>query len=159
MAGSKYLAPASIPLTVTAADSDGTIAKVEYYQGATLVSTSTTASYSATWANAPAGTYSLTAKATDNAGGVTTCAAVTITVKTLVTQIYCLQGDRQGTPRIVTKQYHSPEKQNVIEATNNASPASVRQRTEACAWMAIIDLPAIRRLKACPTASGEIAGD
>ncbi len=80
VAGSKYLAPASIPLTVTAADSDGTVAKVEYYQGATLVATSTTAPFGATWANAPAGTYSLTAKATDNSGSVTTSAAVSVTV-------------------------------------------------------------------------------
>lgn len=78
------------------------ISKVEYYQGTTLIGSSTISPYSTSWTPTVAGTYSLTAKATDSAGAVTTSAAVSITVKTLVTQIYYLQGDHQGTPRIAT---------------------------------------------------------
>ena len=49
VAGASLVAPASVSLTATAADSDGTIAKVEYYNGTTLIATgATTSPYSAT---------------------------------------------------------------------------------------------------------------
>ena len=79
-AGASYIAPAAITLTATAADTDGTIAKVEFFQGATLIGTATSAPYSVTWNSVPTGSYSLTAKATDNQGTATTSAARTITV-------------------------------------------------------------------------------
>ncbi|WP_082115898.1 glycosyl hydrolase family 18 protein [Hymenobacter terrenus] len=77
-----FTAPASLTLTATAADADGAVAKVEFFNGATLLGTSTTSPYSYTWTGAAAGTYSLTAKATDNAGATTTSAAVSVTVTT-----------------------------------------------------------------------------
>jgi subtilisin len=77
---STYTAPASITLTSTATDSDGTIIKVEFYSGATLLSTSTSAPYSFNWVNVAAGTYTLTAKAYDNAGAATVSAPITVTV-------------------------------------------------------------------------------
>src|SRR5437762_1656470 len=40
----------------------------------------TAAPYQATWSSVAAGTYTLTARATDNSGAATTSAAVTITV-------------------------------------------------------------------------------
>ena len=67
-----FTAPANITLSATASDRDGTIAKIEFYQGTTLVGSSTVAPYSVIWANHIAGTYSLTAKATDNLGAATT---------------------------------------------------------------------------------------
>ena len=79
--GASFSAPASISLTATAADSDGTVAKVEFYNGANLLGSDTTSPYAFAWANVAAGTYSLTAKATDNAGAVTTSAARSITVQ------------------------------------------------------------------------------
>jgi hypothetical protein len=79
-AGATYNAPGTIPLTATAADSDGTIAKVEYYSNTTLVATSTASPFSASWANVPAGSYSITAKAYDNLGLATTSAPVGVTV-------------------------------------------------------------------------------
>jgi len=79
---SSFTAPASIIISVTVSDSDGTISKVDFYQGATLLGTDTTGpSYSYTWGSVAAGSYSLTAKATDNDGAVTTSTAVNITVK------------------------------------------------------------------------------
>ncbi|MFZ6656231.1 Ig-like domain-containing protein [Undibacterium sp. TJN19] len=62
-------APATIILNATAADSDGSIAKVEFYNGGSLLSTVTTAPYRFNWNDVTSGTYSLTAKATDNLGG------------------------------------------------------------------------------------------
>ena len=78
--GATFIAPATIPLTATAADTDGTIAKVDFYQDMTLVGTATTAPYSFTWSGVAAGSYSLKAVATDDRGGTTTSASVSITV-------------------------------------------------------------------------------
>jgi Bacterial Ig domain len=78
--GATFTAPASITINATASDSDGTISKVEFYQGATLLSTATTSPYSYTWSNVAAGTYGLTAKAYDNLNAITTSTAVSVTV-------------------------------------------------------------------------------
>ena len=78
--GASYTAPATITLAATAADSDGTIAKVEFFRGKKLIGASTAAPYGVTWSNVPAGSYSLTAKATDNGGAVATSPEVPITV-------------------------------------------------------------------------------
>ena len=67
-----FTAPASITIDATASDSDGTISKVEFFQGTTLLNTDTVAPFSFNWTNVAAGTYSLTAKATDNLNAVTT---------------------------------------------------------------------------------------
>jgi hypothetical protein len=78
--GSAFVAPASFAITTNAADSDGTVSKVEFFQGATLIGTVTAAPFSFNWTNVAAGAYSLTAKATDDRGGTTTSAAVGINV-------------------------------------------------------------------------------
>ena len=78
--GARFSAPATVALAATASDSDGTVAKVEFFNGATKLGEDTTAPYSLTWSGVPAGTYTLSARATDNVGGVTTSAASTITV-------------------------------------------------------------------------------
>jgi predicted phage tail protein len=69
-----------VTVSATASDSDGTISKVEFYAGATLIGTDTTAPYSVSWSNVAAGGYTLTAKATDNSGAATTSSGVNITV-------------------------------------------------------------------------------
>ena len=79
-AGATYVAPATISLSAHSSDSDGTVTKVDFYQGATLIGTATSAPYAANWANVAAGSYSLTAKATDNGGATTTSTAVGVTV-------------------------------------------------------------------------------
>lgn len=75
-----FTAPATISITANAADSDGNIAKVEFYNGANKLGEDATAPYAYSWAGVTAGTYTLTAKATDNDGAVTTSTSVTITV-------------------------------------------------------------------------------
>ena len=77
---SAYTAPATINLAATATDTDGTITKVEFYRGTTKLYTATVAPYTYTWSNAAGGTYSLTARATDDKGAVTTSTAVTVKV-------------------------------------------------------------------------------
>jgi fibronectin type 3 domain-containing protein/O-glycosyl hydrolase len=78
--GATFTAPATVDLAATAADSDGTVTKVDFYDGSTLLGTSTSAPYAYSWANVPAGPHTLSAKATDNAGATTTSAPVAITV-------------------------------------------------------------------------------
>jgi len=78
--GATFVAPVSIALQVTAADVDGTIAKVEFFSGATLLGEDTTSPYAYTWSGVTAGSYTLTAKATDNSNAVATSAEADITV-------------------------------------------------------------------------------
>src|SRR5439155_7525465 len=47
--GASYFAPATIMLSAAAADSDGTVARVDFYQGTTLIGTATSAPYTYTW--------------------------------------------------------------------------------------------------------------
>ena len=66
--GALFTAPANVVITADAADADGTVTKVEFYRGSTKIGEDTTAPYAITWANAPAGTFNLRARATDNRG-------------------------------------------------------------------------------------------
>jgi endoglucanase len=77
--GSTFKAPASISLAASASDSDGSIAKVEFFSGSTLVGTDTSSPYQASMSNVPAGSYVLSARATDNSGATAT-SSVSITV-------------------------------------------------------------------------------
>ncbi len=75
-----FTAPASITISATATDSDGSIAKVEFYNGTTLLGSDNASPYSYTWSNVAAGSYSITAVATDNLGATTTSSAVTVVI-------------------------------------------------------------------------------
>ena len=75
-----FTAPASIQLTAAASDADGTIQKVDFFQGATLLGSSTAAPFTFMWTNALFGAYTLTAAATDNTGSKTTSAPVSIII-------------------------------------------------------------------------------
>src|SRR5690242_6890277 len=79
--GATYNAPATITLSASATDSDGSIRKVEFMAGGSVIGTVTTAPYNFTWSNVAAGSYSLTARATDNRKAKTVSNAVTVTVK------------------------------------------------------------------------------
>jgi hypothetical protein len=69
-----YTPGTRIHLSATATDADGTVAKVDFYQGTTLLGTATVAPFSYLWADVPVGNYTIVAKATDNAGVVKTSA-------------------------------------------------------------------------------------
>jgi regulation of enolase protein 1 (concanavalin A-like superfamily) len=78
--GSTFTAPGTIAIGASAADSDGTVARVEFYSGGALLGSDATSPYQFSWTNVAAGSYTLTARAFDNAGAATTSASVTITV-------------------------------------------------------------------------------
>jgi uncharacterized protein (DUF1800 family) len=79
-AGASFTAPAQITVSANAADSDGRVAKVDFFAGSTLIGSATSAPYQVTWSNVAAGSYSLTARATDDKGAATTSAARSVTV-------------------------------------------------------------------------------
>lgn len=70
----------TITLAANASDADGTISKVDFYDGTTLIASDNSAPYSFTWSGASAGTHTITAVATDNTGQTATSTAVMITV-------------------------------------------------------------------------------
>lgn len=78
--GSTSIIGNPIAITAAATDSDGSIARVEFFQGTTRLGEATTSPFTFNWTNVPSGSYSLTAVATDDLGGTTTSAAVSISV-------------------------------------------------------------------------------
>jgi regulation of enolase protein 1 (concanavalin A-like superfamily) len=83
--GATFTAPASISLAATAADSDGSVTRVQFFRGTTLLGTDTTSPFTYSWTNVAAGTYSLTAVAQDDDGATKTSTSVSITVNTTTT--------------------------------------------------------------------------
>ncbi len=77
-------APATVGLSATAADADGSIIKVEFFNGATLLNTDLSFPYSFSWTNVAAGSYSISAKVTDNLNAVTTSSVRVVTVNGVV---------------------------------------------------------------------------
>jgi hypothetical protein len=95
--GTNYVAPASITISANASDSDGSISKVEFFNGTQLLGEDVTAPYSFVWSNVVAGSYSITAKATDNATGTGTSTAVNIQVNANVSPTVSITAPTSGT--------------------------------------------------------------
>ncbi|WP_421897863.1 glycosyl hydrolase family 18 protein [Marinoscillum sp.] len=73
---------ADITISANAADADGSVSKVQFFQNGNLLGEDTSAPYSFNWTNVSAGSYSLTVVATDNESAATTSSAISITVET-----------------------------------------------------------------------------
>ena len=82
--GTTYTAPASVTITASAAGTGGaTISSVKfYYASTTLLATVTTSPYTYSWTSVAAGSYALTAQATDNHSLTTTSSAVAMSWST-----------------------------------------------------------------------------
>jgi hypothetical protein len=78
-AGAVIISGQTTTLTASASDADG-VSKVEFFDGATLIATDTTAPYSVPWSSTALGSHSLSARATDTRGAVRTSAPVLVTV-------------------------------------------------------------------------------
>jgi endoglucanase len=78
--GASFTTGASIAIRATASDADGTVSKVEFFNGSAKLGEDASSPYEFTLTNATRGTYNLTARATDNKGAVTTSSAVLVTV-------------------------------------------------------------------------------
>ncbi len=77
---STFASGSNITFTSTASESNGTITQVSYYNGTNLLAALSNSPYSYTWNNVAAGTYAITAVATDANGATTTSAPVALTV-------------------------------------------------------------------------------
>jgi len=80
VAGASLAAPASLTLTATASDADGTVKSVAFYAGTQLLGTATASPWSVAATAIPAGTWSLVAVATDNSGLIRMSDFVTVVV-------------------------------------------------------------------------------
>lgn len=78
--GQTFLRGATVHLQASATDVDGRITGVEFYSGTILLATEHKAPYTFDWKIGTAGSYKITARATDNWGAVTVSSPVTISV-------------------------------------------------------------------------------
>ncbi len=76
-----FTAPASVDLQANASDPDGSVTRVEYFEGNTKLGEATSAPWAFTWRDVGEGNYSVTARATDDKGASATSGAVNISMK------------------------------------------------------------------------------
>ncbi len=84
---SSYIAPATITIEANATDSDGTVTKVEFYNGQVKLGEATKAPYSFKWNNVSDGGYQITAVATDNKNARTVSSPVSVVVNKSASRI------------------------------------------------------------------------
>jgi uncharacterized repeat protein (TIGR02059 family) len=82
--GDKYETNSTITIDAIASDPDGSIRKVEFYNGAVKLVELTSAPYTYTWKDVAAGSYLITAVATDNLNATTTSLPVEFEVWTTI---------------------------------------------------------------------------
>jgi hypothetical protein len=101
--------PAAVLLQATASATNGSISKVDFKAGTTLLGTDTSSPYQVSWSNPAAGDYSLTAVATDNNGLTHASSAVSIhisatgdTLGTLAAPVASLSTGTYGPNRVLS---------------------------------------------------------
>jgi hypothetical protein len=85
VAGTSVMVNTVINIAANAADSDGTIAKVEFFANGVKLSEDTAPPYVWAWTPTIAGAYTITARATDNEGAASNSTALNVTITALVT--------------------------------------------------------------------------
>ena len=78
--GAAFFAPVSFRLQASASDSDGSVAQVEFFEGATSLGIATTNPYSLNLSGLAAGNYAFTAVAADNQNAKSTSSVVNVRV-------------------------------------------------------------------------------
>lgn len=81
--GTTLTTATNVAIEAEASDTDGTVARVEFFDGSTSLGTDTTSPFSVSTDFYP-GTHALTAVATDDSGLSATSAVVTVTVNTVI---------------------------------------------------------------------------
>ena len=135
--GATYDAPATVTVSASASDADGTVTTVEFYAGTTLIGSDTTSPYTVTWSQVPAGRYDLTAVARDNANGITVSGGVTITVtdpQVGTTAIFDASSDYAASDYYVIEVFPAgadPASANAIAAQHIGKPPMVNGECQA----------------------------
>lgn len=96
-AGSSVSVGNPTSITANASDPDGNIVSVQFFANGTALGTDATFPYSASWTPTALGTYSITAKATDNEGNVVTSSTVAVTVGTNTSPVVALTNPASAT--------------------------------------------------------------
>jgi hypothetical protein len=94
--GSSYTYPATINLAAIASDPEGTVSKVEFYDGTIKIGEDFDAPYTLVWQPLGGGKHALTARAIDGFGAAGNSAAVTVSVSRLSTQAYVVPAATVG---------------------------------------------------------------
>ena len=102
---------APVTISATVSDPDGAIVLVEFLDGNTVIGSTTTAPYSFVWTNPSVGTHTISVRATDALGGITTSDPITITSEMITTAIQTSRNNVYGNV------YPIPAKDEVIVET------------------------------------------
>jgi photosystem II stability/assembly factor-like uncharacterized protein len=94
--GSEFDFGQPIEITAEASDTDGTITKVEFYNGTTKIGEVTESPFTFSWENGTAGTWKITARATDNTNQTVSSNEVIITVKSETGEIIYFEDFNDG---------------------------------------------------------------
>ncbi len=132
--GATFSAPATVTITADAADATGTVTSVEFFAGAVSLGSDSVSPFSITSIGMPAGSYALTARATDSFGATATSAPIPITVVSLSTPSITLSsasvvfarqrvGTTSATAQTVTLTNQGPGAL-VFTSFNGATPVS-----------------------------------
>ena len=94
--GLNYSLGNNVLIGAVASDTDGFIASVQFFANGQLIGAKTAAPYTFSWKPASAGTFALTAVATDNIGSSTTSTAVSVTVTSAIAPSVSLTNPASG---------------------------------------------------------------
>jgi len=75
-----FTAPANISITAVTSDTEGSVTKVDFFNNGALLGTDSSSPYGLSWSQVPAGSYTLTARATDDDGTTAISAPINVTV-------------------------------------------------------------------------------
>ena len=78
--GSMFIGPTNITLAADASAPDGNISRVDFYSDSTWIGSATSSPYSIIWTNVTGGSYSASARATDNEGAYANSSTVSFRV-------------------------------------------------------------------------------
>ncbi len=140
ISGTVYTAPATIVLTASISQPSNPIVSVSFFNGTTLLGTSTSTPYSFTWRNVGAGTYSLTASYIDTFGITEMSAAVTVTVSPSLLPVITINAGGSATGKFLADtdfnqghKYSDTSTPIDTSGVTNPAPQAVWQT---CSWNA-----------------------
>ncbi|HTI70635.1 MAG TPA: PQQ-dependent sugar dehydrogenase [Candidatus Limnocylindria bacterium] len=96
LAGTGYTLPAVVQLAANASDADGSVTRVEFYDGVIRLAEMAAPPYGFAWTNPPVGKHQLTARVTDQLGSVTTSEAVNISTAAVMLGLPKVTGADNG---------------------------------------------------------------
>lgn len=100
--GATFNSPALVPLAAAVTGSTNPVTKLEFFSGTTKIATDTNAPYSFLWPNVPTGSYSLTARVTDDHGLIKTSAPAIITVTAPAASVFLGNTNEGSTTDTIT---------------------------------------------------------